>query len=209
MARDVLLLAYAAVTTPLGAVKEVPMMHKAATALCSLTLLMSAHASETLRVALPDRAALVIDVPEGWHAQVSQAQANLAPTIVLTGAKAHTFQVSISPSWPQGAAKAPLASDIHALVHSEALKAKAHALEPELKLTDLDASGKSGYYFSATERQPAPEGFSHLTQGALSLNELRVDFSVLANGDSASDTRATALEVMRSMRRGGQGTVPR
>ncbi len=172
---------------------------RAAALLLASALALPAWADE-LRVPLPGRDDLVIDVPAGWHAQVRRPQAALPPTIALSGADASSFQVLITPSWPAGAATAPTANDVRALVQGAAGQARPRAVEAELPLKDLGASGKSGYYFSATDRQPEPGGFKHLTQGAVTVNELRVTFTVLVNGQ-AQPTTDLALELLRSMRR--------
>ena len=72
---------------------------------------------------------------------------------------------------------------------------------------DLGASGKTGYYFSATDRAPEPGGYKYLTQGVLGMHELRVAFTVLANGQSQEPT-AQALELLRSLRRAPASKSP-
>lgn len=174
-------------------------MLRAAALLLASAFTLPAWADE-LRVPLPGRDDLVIDVPAGWQAQVRRPQAALPPTVALSGAGTSSFQVLITPIWPQGTAPAPTANDVRVLVQGAAGQARSRAVETELPLKDLMASGKSGYYFSATDRQPEPGGYKYLTQGAVTVNELRVTFTVLVNGQ-AQPTTDLALELLRSMRR--------
>ena len=174
-------------------------MNKAAAALLALTLSVPAFAEE-LRVTIPGHDDLILDVPSSWHASVHQTQPTLPPTISVSPAHPPAAQLLITPAWPTGGATAPTSNDIRKLAQMAAATAQRRAVEPELKLRDLDASGKSGYYFSATDRQPEPNGFKYLTQGAIGLNELRITFTILDNEESKSATK-TALELLRSMRR--------
>ena len=174
-------------------------MLSVASALLAFALSLPALAEE-LRVPLPGRDDLVLDLPAGWRAEVRRPKADLPPTISLSGAGPQGFQVLITPLWPVGEFKPPVPDDIRALAQSAAHRAQPQAVEAELKLKDLGASGKSGYDFSATDRQPEPGGFKHLTQGAVSVNELRVTFTILVNGEP-QQTTALALELLRSMRR--------
>ncbi|MFG6485661.1 hypothetical protein ACG04R_03195 [Roseateles sp. BYS78W] len=174
-------------------------MLKTAAALVALILALPALAAE-LRVPLPNRDDLVIDVPDGWHGQVQRPRADLPPTVAITGPNAATLQVLVTPLWPTGGAKAPTPDDIRSMVQRSADRIRPRAVEPELKLHDLDATGKVGYYFSATDAAPEPGGFKSMSQGAVGMGELRVTFTILVNGEPAEPT-SQALALVRSMRR--------
>lgn len=174
-------------------------MLKVAAALLAFFLALSALADE-LRVPLTDRDELVMDLPAGWRGQFRRPRPDLPPTISITAPNAGSFQMLVTPMWPMGSAMAPTAAELREVVSGAAEKARSQAIEPELKIMELAAPGKSGYYFSATDRQPEPGGYKYLTQGALGLNELRVTFTILVNGEPAEPTNM-ALELLRSMRR--------
>lgn len=182
------------------------MFKTAATSLLALSLTLPALAAE-LRVPLPDRDDLVMDLPEGWHAQIRRPRAELPPTVAIAGPDAAALQVLVTPIWPAGGAQAPTGSDIRALVQGAADRVRPRAVEPELKLSDLAATGRPGYYFSATDRAPEPGGFRHLTQGAVAAGELRVSFTILANGE-ADEPTSQALALLRSMRRAPAHKAP-
>ncbi|MEO6277204.1 hypothetical protein [Roseateles sp.] len=174
-------------------------MLKTAAALIALTLALPAVAAE-LRVPLPNRDDLVMDLPNGWHGQINRPRAELPPTVAISGPNAATLQVLVTPIWPMAGAKAPAPDDIRAMVQRALDRTRPRAVEPELKLHDLDATGKVGYYFSATDAAPAPGEFKSMTQGAVGMGELRVTFTILINGEPAEPT-SQALALLRSMRR--------
>ena len=182
------------------------MFKSAATSLLALSLALPALAAE-LRVPLPGRDDLVMDLPEGWHAQIRRPRPELPPTVEITGADAAALQVLDTPIWPVAPAQTPTANDIRALVQGAADRARPRAVEAELKLSDLAATGRHGYYFSATDRTPEPGGFRHLTQGAVAEGELRVSFTILANGE-ADEPTSQALALLRSMRRAPAHKAP-
>lgn len=86
------------------------------------------------------------------------------------------------------------------MVQGAIARAAPQATERELKLIDLGSSGKPGFYFSATDKAPEPDGFKYLTQGAIAVDELRVAFTILSNGEN-NQAVAQALEMLRSVRR--------
>ena len=183
-------------------------MLRPALALLALALTLPALAEE-LRVPLPGRDDLVIDLPAQWRAQVRRPHAALPPSVAISGPDANALQMILTPIWPAGSApKAPTADELRAQVQAGAAQAKPRAVEAELPLKDLGTSGKTGYYFSATDRAPEPGGYKYLTQGVLGMNELRVAFTVLANGQPQEPTTAQALELLRSMRRAPANTAP-
>lgn len=164
--------------------------------------------AEELRVPLPGRDDLVIDLPAEWRAQVRRPHAELPPSVAISSPDAAALQMLITPIWPAGSTpKPPTADELRAQAQAGAAHARPRAVEAELPLRDLGASGKTGYYFSATDRAPEPGGYKYLTQGVLGMNELRVAFTVLANGQREEPT-AQALELLRSLRRAPASKAP-
>ena len=168
-------------------------------ALLALLLSLTASAKE-LNIDLPGHDALVLLVPDGWVAQVRRPGADLPPTVVLTSDAAHALQVLISPIWPRGNEHSPTKDIIRSLVESAARQAQSQAVEQSLPLHQFAGVGTSGYYFSATDREPEPNGYKYLTQGALALNELCITFTILVNGEPQKPTER-ALEMLRTARR--------
>ena len=163
---------------------------------CALAL--PAAAAE-LRADLPGRD-LVLELPEGWRGQVRRPRPDAPPTMGIT-ADPKAFQILITAIPPVGGMQAPGAEEIRDIVARGAASAKPRAVEPELEVKELRARGKAGYYFFATDREPEPDGFKYLTQGAIGFDELRITFTILANGEPQK-VIDPALEMLRSMRRG-------
>ena len=168
-------------------------------ALLALLFALSTSAAE-LNVDLPGHDALVLVVPDGWVAQVRRPKADLPPTVVVTSNAANTLQVLISPIWPMGSEHSPTPDVVRRLVESAARQAQPQAAEKDLPLRRFAGKGTSGYYFSATDREPEPNGYKYLTQGALVLNELCITFTILVNGEPQKPTDK-ALEMLRAARR--------
>ena len=169
------------------------------TTLLALFMAISAEAGE-LRVPLQGHDDLVIDLPAGWQGQVPRTSSNMPPTITITGSPSGSLEMLITPVWPNASAKALTPDELRGLVRGAADQAHTQAVERDIEISELGAPGKPGYYFSATHRQPEPGGYKYMTQGAMRLNELRVTFTVLINGDPKVP-RATALALLRTLRR--------
>ena len=86
-----------------------------------------------------------------------------------------------------------------------AAKAAERSIEPApLAVRTLVGASMFGNYFEATDRQPEPTGFKHLTQGTAVIDTTSVAFTVLANDVAASraaDIERAALQMLSSARR--------
>jgi hypothetical protein len=168
-------------------------------ALLAFLLAIPAVAAE-IAVSLPGHDDLVLEVRSGWVARISRPRADLPPTITVGPNSGNAFQVLITPLWPMGNAKSPTLGEIRSLVEGGARQALPQAVEQSLPLKELTGSSTNGYYFSATDRQPEPDGYKYLTQGAVMLKELRITFTILVNGEPQKPTEQ-ALEVLQTARR--------
>jgi hypothetical protein len=66
-----------------------------------------------------------------------------------------------------------------------------------LPLVEFAGASGIGYYFSATDKAPAPGDFKHLTEGMLQVDDLTLAFTTLTN-DGQERARAAALDMMKS-----------
>lgn len=154
-----------------------------------------------MRVALPERPALVIPLPVGWRGQVRRATPELPPTIILSSITEKNFTIMVTPIWPTRADATPLTPDfLRAMVAAAAQKSKAQAVEADLPVRDLSGQGLFGAYYSATDKAPKPGEYRNLTQGMVAIGELHVGFTILSNGDAAAVNRP-ALQMLQSLRR--------
>lgn len=179
------------------------MFKAVALTLCSLLSTPAAFGAE-FRLPLPAQQVLVIDLPEGWSCRVGEDDRQHALTASITAADPKSFQLLLTPLSVRTPNLPPTSDELRALVHAAADKARPHAMETDLPLHELGAAAKHGYYFSATDAQPEPGGFRHLSQGALGLGPLTVTFTVLINGEPAARL-AQSLELVRSLRLASAG----
>lgn len=174
-------------------------MGKLIAALIALTIATSALAGE-LAVSLPGHGSLAISLPVDWAATVRRPRDDLPPTVVVTARSPDTFQMLITPIWPMGSGKPPRLGEIQSLVEGAAARVEPESVERKLALRPLKGVEATGYYFSATDPAPGPNGYKYMTQGALMLKELRITFTILINGEPAKPTRQ-ALEMLKAIHR--------
>lgn len=169
--------------------------------LASLALFaaMAVQAAEVV-VPLPDRDALVVQVPAGWKSEVMRPRPDMPPTIVLASPTPLGFQLMISTIGQPETSSAPHRDVLRRLVESAADRVAPQSVEQKLPVKALEGPGKFGYYFSATDRAPKPNEYTYLTQGALVFGDLRISFVLLANGKPEPITQQT-LEVLKGLQR--------
>jgi len=154
-----------------------------------------------MRVALPERPALVIPLPVGWRGQVRRAVPDLPPTIMVSSITEKNFQIMITPIWPTRADAKPITPDfLRAMVAAAAEKAKPQAVETDIPVRELTGQGLYGAYYSATDRAPKPGEYLNMTQGMVAVGELQIGFTILSNGDATAVNRP-ALQMLQSLRR--------
>ena len=176
------------------------LLKRASIAILSGLLACGAMAAD-MRVALPERPALVIPLPVGWRGQVRRAAPDLPPTILLSSITEKNFTVMVTPIWLLGADAKPLTPEfLRAMVAAAAQKAKAQAIEADLPVRELSGQGLFGAYFSATDKAPKPGEYRNMTQGMVAVGELHVGFTVLSNGDAAA-VNGPAIQMLQSLRR--------
>ena len=164
-------------------------------------LLAASVMAAEVRVPIPGRADLVLELPETWQYETRWPREDLPPTVTISSRERRRVAVFVTPIWPMGPPKAPpSAEEVRRLVQGAADSAKPGAVEQSLPLVELSEPGKVGFYFSATDREPEPDGYRYLTQGAIGFDELLVTFTILTNGDPKPVTDQ-ALQMLRSMHR--------
>lgn len=169
-----------------------------AIAFASILLVGTARA-EDARVRgyrLPDHGTLQLTVPVSWKDEVLQPPDRLPPTIAFAPDKGPSFQVEVSTMWPPSADAPRITPEaLLRMVQLSAELARQKAVEPTLSVKTLKGASGDGYYFSATDRAPAPGEFKHLTQGMIRVGEVIVGFTVLTN-DGQDDVVAATITMM-------------
>ena len=150
------------------------------------------------RYELPNRDTLELELPAGWTERVEQPAGGGPPTIEIAVTEDGPRQVFVTPEWPD-----PLAKDVRELaslrdaIRDMAERTQPQSVEPYLEVRQLDGANGTGFYFAATDRNPAPEEFRFMNQGALQVGELTLWFTILTN--EGQDTVAVeALAMLQS-----------
>lgn len=132
---------------------------------------------------------VLLSIPLGWTVTEQEAGGEAgAPAIVLDG-PGGAFRAILTPLWNPGEPESPQARLDTAQLFAEIgrRKALAGAVERELPLERLDYPGVRGYYFAATDRElaarePGPEEWRHVLQGAAAVGPVILAFTLLDNG---------------------------
>ena len=150
------------------------------------------------RFELPNQDTLELQLPAGWTDSVQQPAGGGPPSIEIAVSEGGPPQVFVTPEWPD-----PLAKEIRELpalrdaIRELAERIQPEAEEPYLEIRPLSGANGSGYYFTATERNPDPDEFRFMSQGALQLDELTLWFTIVT--DEGEDTVAVqALAMLQS-----------
>ena len=163
----------------------------------ALVLAFGASAGELSirRYPLPGHGDLLLPVPDAWQEQPPFGDSQ-PPTLTFVPKSGPAFVILITPLWPNGGnAGEPDSVGLRANVERMARAAKKQAIEKTIPLQSLKGAAGVGYYFSATDRQPKPGEFRHLTQGALPLGDGVITFTVLTN-DGMDATVDAALHLL-------------
>jgi hypothetical protein len=147
--------------------------------LLAAVLSFSAQAAESF--ALPGHGALQLEVPVGWRSQVRSPRPDLPPTIRLAPQQGRVFEILLTPIWPMNGKGAANEEALRGLVAAGIKGAQPRAVETELTVREVPGMPGTGYYFAATDREPEPNGYTHMTQGAARVGELTVTFTILTN----------------------------
>ncbi len=151
---------------------------------------------------IPGDGVLELAIPKDWSAEESPATEDAPPTIRLE--RAGEFLALLTPfSNPGEPAEATGADTAQLFAELARRKALAGSVEREIALEELVGDGVHGYWFSATdrelaERSPGAEEWRHVIQGAASVGDLVVAFTLLDNADGPQ--RGALLDAVRGAR---------
>jgi hypothetical protein len=141
-----------------------------------------AEAAALHRYELPNLDVLELLVPPAWDSSVDQPEDGGPPTIRLRPREGAPFEVYITPDWPDAHDEAvPDAETLREMVRRAAERIGDQVVEERLEIRRLQGASGVGFYFAATDRQPQPEEFRYLNQGALQVGGLVLRFMILTN----------------------------
>jgi len=150
------------------------------------------------RYPIPDHGRIELRVPESWKDDLRQPPNRLPPTIAFSPKSGRPFEVLLTVGWTTTQdRRIPGSREMEQAVQRQAEGIKPKAVEQRIEVKELKGPSASGYYFSATDRAPAPGEYKYLTQGILRVADLVVAFSILTN-DGQARTVSDALELLRN-----------
>jgi hypothetical protein len=154
------------------------------------------------RYELPNHDTLELAMPAGWSDHLEEPQGGGPPTIEMAVTDGGPRQVFVRPEWAD-----PTAKDVRELPQlRDAVRDLAERIQPEavesyLEVRHIAGTNGVGFYFTATDRNPAPDEFKFMSQGALQAGSLTLWFTILTN--EGQDT--VAVEALAML----QGAVHR
>lgn len=153
---------------------------------------------------VPGHGAIELAIPKGWTAQAVNGDASATPTIRLEH-QGQSFVALLTPFWNPSEPGVKLASGDTAQLFAELARRNAMrgASEREIPLQRLAGAGVRGFWFAATDRtlegkEPGPEEWRHVVQGAAEVGALVLAFTLLDNEDGPQ--RREVLEVVGAAR---------
>lgn len=150
------------------------------------------------RYELPNRDTLELVLPAGWTDRFEQPAGDGPPTVEIAVVEGGAAQVFVTPKWAEPADKEirelPLLRDA---VRELAERIQPEAVESFIEVRPLEGANGTGYYFSATEREPKADGFKFMSQGALQAGGLTLWFVILTN-DGQDTVAVQALAMLQS-----------
>ncbi len=144
---------------------------------------------------LPDHGKLQLKVPVSWKDELQQPPSRLPPTIVFKPTRGAAFEVLLTTIWPaKQDTPRSTPEEMRRQVERAAEGAKSQAIEKVIEVKELKGSSGLGYYFSATDRAPAPGEYKYMTQGMIRIGGLIGAFTILTNdGQTSVITDAIAM----------------
>ena len=159
---------------------------------------VSADEARLRRYELPNGDTLELTLPAEWVDHLEEPAGGGPPTLEMAINDGRPNQVFVTPEWPD-----PTAKDIREpsmlrdAVRDLAAKIQPQAVEGYIEVRQLNGTNGIGYYFTATDRDPAADEFEFMNQGALQVGNLTLWFTILAN--EGEDTVAVqALSMLQA-----------
>ena len=166
-----------------------------------------AHAAdgavEERRYVIPFRGTIVLDVPTAWVDRVERASSNAPPTMRFEPESGDGFTIALAVAWGvDGDGSFNESEALRGMVENAVESLRDTAKETEIPIREIRERSVQGYYFTITDKvEDLPPGeYRYLTQGALSLDDLLISFSILTQPETRS-VADRALDMIRGLSR--------
>ncbi|MCG8378769.1 MAG: hypothetical protein MI865_04750 [Proteobacteria bacterium] len=150
---------------------------------------------------IPGHGELALKVPKAWNYRYTKTDEDKPPLItfyVKDKSDGEIFQLNMSVLWDDGYQRNVTSSEfIYSLVKQTGEAILSQSDESELILSEIKGAGGKGYLFDLTDSQAGQGEYKYLTQGALSVGEVVLVFSLFSN-DEESLLRDAMLKSVKS-----------
>jgi hypothetical protein len=138
---------------------------------------------ETLHIfPMPDSSQLQMILPAGWNSRMRQPSDNVPPTIGLQPVSGAAFKATIIVKMPAWKGISPPTDDqVRELVLNTIASVQSQVAEKTIDISEFKGTAGAGYYFNATNAAPQPGDLKHLTQGAVRVGELILNFTIITD----------------------------
>ena len=134
------------------------------------------------RYVLPNHSSIQLKTPVSWKYELQLPPSHPAPTIVFRPKSGPTFEILVTPCRAETQdGDMPDSEKIKRIVEKGAEHVKLRSVEKSIPVKELRGTDNRGYYFFATDREPEPQGYKYMTQGAMRVGALIVMFTILTN----------------------------
>ena len=152
---------------------------------------------------IPEHGELILNVPSDWEVTYVESGKAAPPLITFFRKNEHkaiVFQLNLSILWDDGFERnITEPEEIKRLVEEAGNSALAHSEQTRLELVPVTGIMGTGYLFSLSDATPAPGEYRYLTQGALSVGEVLVVFSLFTH-DTEPELRTSVLQLLETAR---------
>ena len=153
------------------------------------------------RVNLSGNGALDLPAPPTWHVEATRPLAFLPPTIEFSPAEGKSFSILITVlTRPENDTHFNDPKTVSRRVAKARDKAVESATTRHITILELKGEQLSGYYFSATDRHPEPDGWKYMTHGSAALDDLLLIFTIFSNDPEQPEVEPTLAMLRQAMR---------
>lgn len=149
---------------------------------------------------IPEHGALELKVPISWKGEVHKPQENRSPTIIFKPARGNDFQVLITVLWDTlGEQDFNSPVKVRTLVEKDGQNFLSKSVENRLVVKQMRGINTIGYFFSLTDKAPAPREFRYITRGGMAVGNLLLNVTILYRVEDSQPLK-DALSMLREAR---------
>jgi hypothetical protein len=155
---------------------------------------LAAPAGTARKVSVPDHGAFEISLPDGWRYSTEPSPEGGGDTLRLEPPSGDRFVLMATPVWvPENN------RDARSAVGWMRVRLYNQTVEQDIQIEEFKGSRNTVYWFTATNRNPAPGEHEAMVQGAAMVGELLVGFTLLHH-DGSLPERKEVLKALGSAR---------